>query len=86
MHNPAFPLLARALVYQQNALVLFDPSSQRKRSAVSVDRDHSRELVEGFTEHVLPKNMHRDGQYETLASSQLPGWTNLRIHAIPNLD
>jgi hypothetical protein len=22
-----------------------------------------RELVEGFTEHVLSKNMHRDGQY-----------------------
>ena len=34
-HDPAFPLLARAFVYKQNALVLFDPSSQRKRPAVS---------------------------------------------------
>ena len=77
MHDPAFLLLARTLIHEQNPLALLHSGGQRKRSSVSVHRKHVGEFVEGFREYILAKNMHRDGQYEPLASSGLPARPNL---------
>ena len=80
MHDPAFLLLARTLIHEQNPLALLHSGGQRKRSSVSAHRKHVGEFVEGFSEYVLAENMHRDGQYEPLASSGLPARPNLCIH------
>jgi len=86
VRDSTFSLFASALIYKQNPLALLDPGGQRERSAVSVYRQHARELAEGFPEHVLPKNMHANGQSEPLASSGLFSWPKLKIHAMASLD
>jgi hypothetical protein len=86
MHNPAFLLLAGTLVHNQNPLALLYPGGQRKRSSMSVHREHVGELVEGFQEDVLPKNMHGDGQYEPLAPSDFPARSKLCIHITSNVE
>jgi hypothetical protein len=53
---------------------------------MSVHREHVGELVERFQENVLPKNMHGDGQYESLAPSDLPAWSKLCIHITSNVE
>jgi hypothetical protein len=77
MHDSAFLFLAGTLVHKQNPLVLLYSGGQRNRSSVSVHIKHVGEFVEGFREYILAKNMHRDGQYEPLASSGLPARPNL---------
>jgi hypothetical protein len=86
VRDAAFSLFAGALVHNQNPLTLLYLGGQRQRSAVSVYRMRVRELIEGFPEHVLPKNMDTDGQYEPLASSESSAWPNLCIHTTSNLE
>ena len=85
MRNSAFLLLAGTLVHKQNPLALSYLGGQRKRSSMSVHGEHVGELVEGFQENVLPKNMHGDGQYESLAPSDLPARPNLCVHTTANV-
>lgn len=61
VRDSAFSLFASALIYKQNPLALLDLGGQRERSAMSVYRQHARELAEGFPEHGLPKNVHANG-------------------------
>ena len=86
MRHPAFLLLAGTLVHDQNSLALPYLGGQRKRSSVSVHREHVGKLVEGFQKNVLPENMHGDGQYEPLAPSDLPVWSKLCIHTTANVE
>jgi hypothetical protein len=86
MRDPAFLLLAGTLVHNQNPLALSHFGGQRKRSSMSVHGEHVGELVEGFQEDVLPKNMHGDGQYESLAPSDWPAGSKLWIHTTPNVE
>jgi hypothetical protein len=80
MHDSAFLLLAGTLIHKQNPLALLHSGGQRKGSSVSTHGKHVGEFVEGFRECVLAKNMHRDGQYEPLASSGLPARPNFCVH------
>ena len=81
MHDPAFLLLARTLIHEQNPLALLHSGGQRKGSSVCAHRKHVGEFVEGFREYVLAKNMDRDGQYEPLASSGLPARPSSYVHS-----
>jgi hypothetical protein len=74
IHNSAFLLFAGTLVHNQYPLALLYPCCQRERATVGVHRDHARELVERFEKHILPEDMHGNGQYETLASSRFSAY------------
>ncbi|MFZ3331849.1 MAG: hypothetical protein WA197_14540, partial [Candidatus Acidiferrales bacterium] len=58
----------------------------RERPSVSVHRKHVGEFTEGFLEYVLPEDMHGDGQYEPLASSERSAWPNPYAHDTPNVE
>jgi hypothetical protein len=77
MYDSAFLLLACTLIHKQNPLALLHPGGQRKGSSVSAHGNHVGEFVERLSEYVLAENMHGDGQYQPLASSELPAWPNL---------
>jgi len=78
--------LQKTLRFSKNPLALSYFGGQGKRSSMSVHGEHMGELVERFQEDVLPKNMHGDGQHESLAPADWPAWPKLCIHSTPNVE
>lgn len=84
--DAALLLFAGKFVHDQNSLALIDSVRQGKRATVSRHREHVRELIEGFQEGVLPKNVDADEQREPFASAGRFDWPGRRVHSIQNLE
>lgn len=84
--DAALLLFAGKFVHDQNSFALIDSVRQGKRATVSRHGEHVRELIEGFQEGVLPKNVDADQQREPFASAGRFGWPVRRVHSTRNLE